>query len=70
MIYIDWPRVILNLRSAGMTGKEIAQAVGYSGESAVYRVLNDGVEPKFMTALRLLDLHLDRCPEQHGGICG
>ena len=70
MIYINWPRLILNLRAAGMTGKEIARAVGYRGESSVYRVLNDGIEPKFATALRLLDLHLDKCPERHAGLEG
>lgn len=64
---INWPAVILNLRGAGMTCREIAEATGYAGHNSVSGIACGYWSPRLedARALALLDLHLDRCPDRH-----
>lgn len=63
---ISWRTVILNLRRAGLPTTEVARKVGMSA-SGLLAIANGGaLEPRrFEVCLRLLDLHLDHCPERH-----
>lgn len=63
---IDWQRVFLNLRSSGMPLARVARKVGMD-EGAVNRFAR-GVQrrdPPMTQALRVLDLHHERCPLLH-----
>lgn len=65
MIDVDFQRVLLNLRSAGVPVSEAAKRVGADWRT-LGRVARGEVKSlRWEPALRLLDLHYDRCPEQH-----
>ena len=49
---IKWDTAVLNLRGKGWTYKQIGARVGVT-------------EPRIGPAMRLLDLHLDMCPDKH-----
>lgn len=62
---IDWHRIVLNLRGKGLSTRRIAKEAGCSYAN-VSRITNHSTHgPRLPTALRLLDLHYDLCPELH-----
>lgn len=62
---ILWDRVLANLRHAGMTQRDIAKAAGVS-KRAVESWVSGVKQPReYRRVLKLLDLHLDRCPQRH-----
>ncbi len=62
---IDWQRVALNIRASGMPLSRAAKLVGCN-ERHINRLARGEVQqPRFDTGCRLLDLHLERCPQRH-----
>jgi transcriptional regulator with XRE-family HTH domain len=61
---IHYDRIILHLRGSGLSQREIARHLGVR-DSTLSRLVTYGGEPRLSTALRLLDLHYDRCPTLH-----
>lgn len=63
---ISWRIVLLNLRHAGLPTAEVARKVGMSTSGLLSIANGEALEPRrFEVCLRLLDLHLDHCPERH-----
>ena len=61
---INWQQVILNMRRHRPVSA-IARQCG-SNETHLNRIARGEVnEPRFNTGLKLLDVHLDLCPEKH-----
>lgn len=63
---IDWQSVVLHLRRAGYSSRRLARELAVS-ESAVRKWASGNVTcpSRLETCLRLLDLHLDHCPDRH-----
>ncbi len=58
---IDWPRIVANLRTAGMTHADIAEAVDVSRTQVVDWSRPEGqTEPAFWSGAQLLLLWSDR----------
>lgn len=65
---IDWCVVCNNLRSRYKPLSTVAKEVG-SDERHLNRLARREVQqPKFEVGVRLLDLHLDHCPDKHSGV--
>ena len=62
---INWQTVTLNLRTHYKPLSTVAKEVGSDWRHLNRLARGDVREPKFSTALRLLDLHLDLCPHLH-----
>lgn len=62
---IDFQRVILNLRTAGMTYEAIAKKCGCDAQFIGHYARQEAYEPKLSKAIALLDLHYDLCPQKH-----
>ena len=62
---IDWQRVVLNLRSAGLSATAVARRVGSTPESVLHLARGEVADPRWSTGLKLLTLHHKICPEQH-----
>ena len=62
---IDWQRVVLNLKSAGISYTMTARKVGMAPETLSHYARGECEEPKFSKGIALLDLHLAVCPEKH-----
>lgn len=61
---IDWQRLLLNLgrvESAHTT----ARRLGLDAVHLLRLRRGEVAEPRFSSGLRLLDYHLQRCPERH-----
>lgn len=65
MIAIDFQRVILNLRTAGLTYEAISSKCGIDAQNIGHYARNEAYEPKLSKAVALLDLHYDLCPDKH-----
>ena len=69
---IDWQQVLLNLRASGLPLAQVARQVNF--DAAALRRYARGEsrrDPPMTPALRLLDLHRERCPERHqAGLIG
>ena len=62
---IDWQKVCLNLRRHYKPLSQVAKEVG-SDWQHLNRIARGEVEqPRFNTGLKLLDLHWDKCKQQH-----
>lgn len=62
---IDWQKVCLNIRSAGVPLSRAAKLCG-SDWQHLNRLARGEVEnPRWPTAIALLDLHYDICNEKH-----
>lgn len=62
---IDWQRVVLNLRRSGVSCAELARSIGRN-QSVIQRLARGESKRVFFDdAVRLLDIHSDRCPEVH-----
>lgn len=65
---IDWQKLVLNLRREGLSCAAVARKIGRN-ESAVQRIARgDAKTVAFEDGVRLLDLHLDLCPDRHKGL--
>jgi len=62
---IDWNRVLLNLRCAGLTYQAISKACNIDAQKICNLSIYVVKEPKFSTAQALLDLHYDHCRGKH-----
>lgn len=62
---IDWQQVCLNIRASGLPLSQAAKAVGSDWRHLNRLARAEVAEPKFSTGLRLLDLHVERCPDRH-----
>lgn len=64
-LQIDFQRVILNLRKAGLTYDAIAKRCSCDAQNIGHYARNEAYEPKLSKAVALLDLHYDLCPDKH-----
>lgn len=63
---VDWQRVILNLRAAGLSVAALARRVQVDAQTLRHYARGEVTgDPRFTVGHRLLDLHLDLCPERH-----
>jgi hypothetical protein len=62
---IDFQRVILNLRNAGLTYHDISKKTNIDAQNIGHYARYEAYEPKLSKAIALLDLHYDMCPQQH-----
>ena len=65
---IDWHRLVLNLRGAGLTYTQIARASGVGRGTIANLATHRQRTVTFEDGLRLLDCHYDRCPAHHAQI--
>lgn len=62
---IDFQKVILNLRNAGLTYESIAKKCGCDAQNIGHYARNEAYDPKLSKAIALLDLHYDLCKDKH-----
>lgn len=62
---VDWQRVCLNIRGSGLPLSTAAKQIGSDWQHLNRLARGEVAEPRFRTGLRLLDLHLERCPHKH-----
>ncbi len=62
---IDWSRLIMNLRGAGLSTYAIARRAKCSPSNVSMLACAHTREPGPELTVRLIDLHFDACPEQH-----
>lgn len=62
---LDFQRIILNLRNAGLTYQVIAKRTGIDAQNIGHYARYEAYEPKLSKAIALLDLHYDLCPQHH-----
>lgn len=62
---IDWQKVILNLRNAGMTYELISKKTNIDAQAIGHLARYETYEPKLSKAIALLDLHYDLCKPLH-----
>ena len=62
---IDFQKVILNLRNAGMTYEAISKKCNIDAQNIGHYARSEAYEPKLSKAIALLDLHYDKCPQRH-----
>ena len=62
---IDWQKLLLNLKSAGVSYSTAARRSGLDPATTGKLVRQEIREPKFSAGLALLDLHLQICPDKH-----
>ncbi len=62
---IDWPRLLLELRRAGLTVDEIAAAT-QSSRGAVHGWLVLNAEPRYSTGVLLIALHAEHVTQTAG----
>jgi lambda repressor-like predicted transcriptional regulator len=61
---IRWARIIRNLKKSGMTLQEIAQETGFSVRK-LWDMEAESYDTEYLSIIKLLDLHVSRCPEKH-----
>ena len=62
---IDWQRVCLNLRRNYRPLSQVAKEVGSDWRHLNRLACGEVEQPKFLTGVRLLDLHLDVMGDRH-----
>lgn len=62
---IDFQRVILNLKRAGLSYKSISEKCGVDAQQIGHYARGEAYMPRFDKAMLLLDLHYDKCPQRH-----
>jgi len=63
---IDWQRVLLNLRASGLAASTIAGKADMPVKAAQNLARGDSDRPStLLQAVKLLDIHYERCPERH-----
>lgn len=64
-VKVDWQRLALDLRGAGLPLVLAAKAIGAHPGFVAQLARGEVAEPKFSDGLALLNLHVDRCgPER------
>lgn len=62
---INWQRVLLNIRQAGMPMTKLAQRVRMDEQTLRNYARGECRDPRWSQALALLDAHADICPDKH-----
>lgn len=62
---IDWQKVTLNLRTHCAPLSQVAKVVGSDWRHLNRLARGEVQQPRFMTGVRLLDLHYDVMGERH-----
>lgn len=62
---IDWQQVCLNLRNHYKPLSQVAKEVNSDWRHLNRLARGEVEQPRFLTGVKLLDLHLDKCPKQH-----
>lgn len=65
---VDWQRLLLNLKSCGVSYNAVATRTGMDPQTVGRLVRQEIREPKFSSGLALLDLHFAMCPDKHQGL--
>ena len=64
MTRVDWSRLLLNLRRAGISNAAAARQA-HADQKTVARLCRGEIsEPRFSQGLALLDLHIHHCGEE------
>jgi lambda repressor-like predicted transcriptional regulator len=61
---ILWSSVVRNLRKKGWTYNQLAQETGFTVVE-LREMEDEEWSPPWISSLKLLDLHVDHCPENH-----
>lgn len=62
---LDWQRIVLNIRQAGMPVSQLAKAIGMDAQTLRHYARGECSNPRWNEAVRLLDVHHDVCPDKH-----
>lgn len=62
---LDWQKIILNLRNAGLTYEKISTKTNIDAQQIGHLARYETYEPKLSKAIALLDLHYDLCRDKH-----
>jgi len=62
---INWQQVCLHLRSRYKPLSQVAKEVGSDWRHLNRLARGEIEQPRFNTGMKLLDLHLDKCPDLH-----
>lgn len=62
---IDWEQLKKNFVSKRLGMTQVANAVGIPAAQLQPLWKGEALEPPFSVGVKLLDFHLDRCPELH-----
>ena len=63
--FVNWSAVCLHLRSRYKPLSQVAKEVGSDWAHLNRLARGDTRQPRYDTGVRLLQLHLDKCPELH-----
>lgn len=58
-------RIVLNLRSAGLSSTTIAKRIGSTPATVAHIARGEIVDPRWSTGLGLLTLHYKHCRDKH-----
>ena len=61
---IHWRMLVANLRASGMTYVDIATKTGFSTKELA-EMESEVYYPPYISIMKLLDLHYERCPKGH-----
>jgi hypothetical protein len=64
---IHWWIIVRNLRMAGLSYQEMANETGFTVHELV-QMESEVLYPPYLSIIKLLDLHLLRCPSRHRSI--
>ena len=64
---IDWQKLVLNLRTNYKPLSQVAKEIGSDWRHLNRLARGETKQPRFLTGVKLLDLHLDKCPHLHKG---
>ncbi len=64
---INFQKCLLNLRTSGLSMSELARQMGHKDKGQyLNRIVRGEVKRmEMMTGLKLLNMHLERCPDKH-----
>lgn len=62
---IDWQTVLLNIRASGMPMSVLAKRIGMDDQTLRNYARGECSDPRWSQALKILDLHHERCPARH-----
>jgi hypothetical protein len=62
---INWQRVTLNLRKSCGSLSQVHRRTGVDVQHLRRLARGEVKDPRFTAGVRLLDLHLDVCPNEH-----
>ena len=62
---IDWQQVVLNLRSRHSSMFKMSKELNASYDTIKELATGRSTNPRYDLAMRLLDLHYDKCRDRH-----